>query len=223
MKKGVLLLSTGGTISSVKKGEGGTVVPTLSGQELVATLPGIEKVAVVDAKEFSKVPGHYLGFQEMLDLSGRIEDALSSRDYSGVVVTMGTNIIEEASYCLDLLLKLDAPVVVTGAMRNPSLPSSDAQMNLYNSIVAASSSLLRGVGCIVCMNGELHHARYVAKTNTVSISSFQSPGVGPIGVVRGDRVVKYVENVQREHIRPAKLRARVDLIRYCMGMDGTLL
>src|SRR2546430_7499174 len=86
MKKGVLLLSTGGTISSVRKGEGGTVVPTLSGQELVATLPGIEKVAVVDAKEFSKVPGHYLGFQEMLDLSGRMEDALSSRDYSGVVV-----------------------------------------------------------------------------------------------------------------------------------------
>ena len=223
MKKGVLLLSTGGTISSVKKGEGGTVVPTLSGQELVATLPGIEKVAAVDAKEFSKVPGHYLGFQEMLELSRRTEDALSSRDYNGVVVTMGTNIIEEASYCLDLLLKLDAPVVVTGAMRNPSLPSSDAQMNLYNSIVAASSSLLRGVGCIVCMNGELHHARYVAKTNTVSISTFQSPGVGPIGVVRGDRVVKYVENVQREHIRPAKLRARVDLIRYCMGMDGTLL
>src|SRR3989442_15695311 len=170
MNKGVLLLSTGGTISSIRKGEGGTVLPTLSGQELVATLPGIEKVAIVDAKEFSKVPGHYLGFQEMLDLSGRIEDAISSGDYSGVVVTMGTNIIEEASYCLDLLLKLDAPVVVTGAMRNPSLPSSDAQRNLYNSVVAASSSLLSGEGCFVCMDGGLHHAEDVAKTNTVSIS-----------------------------------------------------
>src|SRR5207245_11183836 len=168
-------------------------------------------------------PGTDFAFQEMLDLSVRMEDALSSREYSGVVVTYGINRIEEASYCRCLLLKLDAPVVVTGAMRNPSLPSSDAQMNLYNSIVAASSSLLRGVGCIVCMNGELHHARYVAKTNTVSVSSFQSPGVGPIGVVRGDRVVKYVENVQREHIRPAKLRARVDLIRYSMGMDETLV
>src|SRR5256886_16761355 len=128
MKKGVLLLSTGGTISSVKKEEGGTVVPALKGQEWVAAFPGIEKVAVVDAKEFSKVPGHYLGFQEMLDLSGRIEDALSSRDYSGVVVTMGSNIIEEASYCLDLLLKLDAPFVRTVAMGNPSLPRSDAPM-----------------------------------------------------------------------------------------------
>src|SRR5437867_12168183 len=108
MKKGVLLLSTGGTISSVKKEEGGTVVPTLTGQELVATLPGIEKVAVVDAKEFSKVPGHYLGFQEMLDLSGRIEDALSSRDYGGVVITMGSNIIDEDSYCLDVLLTREA-------------------------------------------------------------------------------------------------------------------
>src|SRR2546426_12556714 len=105
MKKGVLLFSTGGTISSVKKEEDGTVLPTLSGQELGAALPGIEKVAVVNAKEFSKVPGHYLGFQEMLDLSGRIEDALSIRDYSGVGGTMGTNIIEEASCSVDLLLK----------------------------------------------------------------------------------------------------------------------
>src|SRR2546425_8301917 len=122
MKKGVLLFSTGGTISSVKKEEDGTVLPTLSGQELVAALPGIEKVAVVDAKEFSKVPGHYLGFQEMLDLSGRIEDALSSRDYSGGVVTMGTNIIEEASYCLTLLSNLKLQSVSTGLFVIPCFP-----------------------------------------------------------------------------------------------------
>jgi len=73
------------------------------------------------------------------------------------------------------------------------------------------------------MNGELHHARYVAKTNTVSISTFQSPGVGPIGVVRGDTVVLYTQNLQREHVRPVNVDTRVDLIRYGMGMDGSLL
>lgn len=220
--RNVLLLSTGGTISSIKK-EDGTVVPSLTGEDLVRMLPGIDSVASVTTFEFSRVPGQYLGFDDMLKLSRRIEDSLSTGDYSGVVVTMGTNVIEEAAYCLDLLLDLDAPVVVTGAMRNPSLISSDAQMNLYNSIVAASSESLKDCGCVVCMNGELHHARYVAKTNTVSTSTFQSPGVGPIGVIRGNRVVQYTTNVRREHVRPEKVGARVDLIRYGMSMDGSLL
>ncbi len=221
MKK-VLLLSTGGTISSTKRDDG-TAVPTLTGKDLMKTLPGIESVATVDAYEVSRVPGHYLGFKEMIALSSRIEDSLRSREYNGVVVTMGTNIIEEAAYCLDLMLTMEEPVVITGAMRNPSLPSSDAQMNLHDSIVAASSDSLIGAGCVVCLNGEVHHARYVAKTNTVSISTFQSPGVGPIGVVRGDRVVLYTRNLQREHVRPMNVDTRVDLIRYGMGMDGSLL
>lgn len=221
MKK-VLLLSTGGTISSLNRPDG-TAVPTLTGGDLMRALPGISKVAIVDAYDFSRVPGHYLGFQDMLKLSKKIEESLLSSDYSGVVITMGTNIIEEAAYCLDLMLNVEVPVVITGAMRNPSLLSSDSQINLYNSIVAASSDSLKGAGCVVCLNGELHHAKYVAKTNAVSVSTFQSPGVGPIGVIRGDRVVLYMKNARREHIRPDNIRARVDLIRYGMSMDGSLL
>jgi L-asparaginase len=220
--KRVLLLSTGGTISSVK-GQDGTVAPALTAEDLVKTLPGIGSVATVDAREFRKVPGHYLGFQDMLELSKKIEESLSSSEYGGVVVTMGTNIIEEAAYCLDLLIRNDAPVVITGAMRNPSLPSSDAQMNLFNSIVSAASDSLRGAGCVVCMNGELHHARYVAKTNTTSISAFQSPGAGPIGVIRANKVVLQMRNARKDHIRPDTVEARVDLIRYGMSMDGSLL
>ncbi len=221
MKK-VLLLSTGGTISSVNKPDG-TAVPTLTGGDLMRALPAIGAVATVDAYDFSRVPGHYLGFQDMLKLSKKFEESLLSSEYTGIVITMGTNIIEEAAYCLDLMLNLDVPVVLTGAMRNPSLLSSDSQINLYNSIVAASSDSLKGAGCVVCLNGELHHARYVAKTNTVSVSTFQSPGVGPIGVIRGDRVVLYIKNAQREHIKPDNVNARVDLIRYGMSMDGSLL
>ncbi len=221
MKK-VLLLSTGGTISSVNKPDG-TAVPTLTGGDLMRALPGIGAVANVDTYDFSRVPGHYLGFQDMLKLSKKIEESLLSSEYSGIVITMGTNIIEEAAYCLDLMLNLDVPVVLTGAMRNPSLLSSDSQINLYNSIVAASSDSLKGAGCVVCLNGELHHARYVAKTNTVSVSTFQSPGVGPIGVIRGDRVVLFMKNTRREHIKPDNVNARVDLIRYGMSMDGSLL
>src|SRR5712691_473423 len=112
--KKVLLLSTGGTISSTKRDDG-TAVPTLTGKDLMKTLPGIESVATVDAYEVSRVPGHYLGFKEMIALSRRIEDSLRVREYSGVVVTMGTNIIEEAAYCLDLMLRIEDPVVITGA------------------------------------------------------------------------------------------------------------
>lgn len=221
MKK-VLLLSTGGTISSVNRPDG-TAVPTLTGGDLMRALPGISKVATVDAYDLNRVPGHYLGFQDMLKLSKKIEESLLSSDYSGVVITMGTNIIEEAAYCLDLMLNVEVPVVITGAMRNPSLLSSDSQINLYNSIVAASSDSLKGAGCVVCLNGELHHAKYVAKTNAVSVSTFQSPGVGPIGVIRGNRVVLYMKNARREHIKTDDVNARVDLIRYGIGMDGSLL
>jgi len=221
MKK-VLLVSTGGTISSLRKAHEG-IIPELTGQDFLRMLPELESLAKVSAFEFSRVPSHYLGLDDLLRLSKSIEDALSTGEHDGVVITMGTNIMEEASYCLDLLLDLDVPVVITGAMRSPAMPSSDTQMNLYNSVVAASSESLKGAGCVVCMNGEIHHARYVAKTNTVSLSAFQSPGVGPIGVVRGRGVVLHTRNVQRERIRPESIDARVDLIRYGIGMDGSLL
>jgi L-asparaginase len=217
----VLLISTGGTISSTQVA-GGTVSPLLGGEDLLKMTTGFESIATVHTLEYSKVPGHYLGFNDMLRLASIIEEQKQDL-YDGFVITMGTNIIEEASYCLDLLLSSPKPVIITGAMRNPSLPSSDASMNIYNSIVAASSDQLNESGCIVCMNGELHHAKYVIKTNTVNIASFQSPGVGPIGVIRGNRVVQYTKVVRREHIRPDKVTARVDLIRYAMGMDGSLL
>ena len=221
MKK-VLLISTGGTISSLRKAGGGAI-PELAGQDFVRMFPELDSLAKVSATEFSRVPSFYLGFDELLRLSKSIEDALSTGEYDGVVITMGTDTMDEASYCLDLLLNLDAPVVITGAMRSPESPGSDTQMNLYNSVVAASSESLKGVGCVVCMNGELHHARYVAKMNTVSLSAFQSPGVGPIGVIRGNGVVLYMRNVQREHIRPERVDARVELVRYGIGMDGSLL
>jgi L-asparaginase len=221
--KRVQLISTGGTISSLKKKEDETVIPTLTGAELMKGIPGLGEVAKVDTLDYSRVPGQYLDFQDVLGVADEIEKRARASEYDGFLVTMGTNIIEEASYCLDLLLEIEQPIIVTGAMRNPTLPSSDAPMNLHNSVIAAASDTLRGEGCVVCMNGELHHARYVAKTNTVSTATFQSPGIGPIGVIRSGSVVAYTRNLQREHIRPSSSSTRVDLVRYGMGMDGSLL
>lgn len=219
MKK-ILLVATGGTIASFKS-EGGGVVPSLSGNEMVQ---GLNVEASIDTLDFSRVPAQNLNFSDLLRLAQKIEGSLSSGSYDGVVVTMGTNIIEEAAYFLDLTVDSEVPIVVTGAMRNPSLFSSDAKMNLHDAIIAASSELLCGAGGLVVANQEIHHARYVAKTNTTNISTFKSPNTGALGVVRGNRVVLYLRPPQpRTLIKPERISARVDLIKYCVGMDGSLV
>ena len=221
MKK-ILLVTTGGTIASFKDAGSG-VVPSLSGDELIQGLD-IEQFVSIDKLEFSKVPSQYLNFSNFLELSKKIDESNVHGKYDGVVVTMGTNIIEEAAYFLDLTVESRVPIVVTGAMRNPSLFSSDAKLNLHDSIIAASSELLENFGTVVVANQEIHHSRYVAKTNTTSFDTFKSPNSGPIGHVRGNRVILYaIPAQQRKIIKPNKISARVDLIKYCMGMDGSLL
>lgn len=205
------------------KNQKGLAIETLTAEEMVRALPSVKSIATVTATQFSNIASESFDFKTMDELSRNIDRIISKAKPDGIVVTMGTNTMEECAYFLDLVLQTDIPVIVTGAMRNRSLPGSDADVNLRDAIVAASSDALRSTGVVVVMNGELHHSRYVMKNHTTAVSAFSSPGHGPFGVIHGDRAIVYCQVPPREHIRPDKFTARVDLIKYCMGMDGSLL
>jgi len=175
----VTVFSLGGTISSVESGDKG-VEPTLTGEALVSDVPEIAGVAEVSAVSFRQAASGELTVDDLAELASEITD-LVGEGASGAVVTQGTDAIEETAFVLDLLVDPDAPVVVTGAMRNPTLPGADGPANLLASIQVAASDVARDLGAVVVLNDEIHAARFVRKTHTSNPATFRSDPVGPVG------------------------------------------
>lgn len=164
------------------------VAPALSAADLLAAVPGLDGVeAELKVHDFLKKPGASLTLADIVSVAEAISKALAE-GCAGAVVTQGTDTIEETSYLLDLLVTFDAPVVVTGAMRNPSMASPDGPANILAAIRVAASDAARGQGCLVVLNDQIHAARWVQKTHTTSPAAFTSPSHGPIGHVIEDRV-----------------------------------
>jgi L-asparaginase len=219
----VTVLSLGGTISSIQVGGSG-VEPTLTGEDLVADVPEISEVAEVSAESFRLVPGSELSLDDLVELSkeikGRIDEGASS-----IVVTQGTDTIEETAFALDLLVDEDASVVVTGAMRNPTLPGAEGPANLLASVEVAASEAARGLGTVVVLNEEIHAARFVQKTHTSNPATFRSPLTGPIGWIAEGVPRIATRPVGRYHIDlPEETQDHpVALLTVVLGDEGRLL
>lgn len=175
----VHLFALGGTIASVPLSTGG-VAPSLTAEEIVRAA-GVDETVEVSASNFRQMPSGDLTTDDMLMLAEAIEEKERS-GIDGVVVTQGTDTIEETSFALDLLVRSDIPVVVTGAMRHPKLSGSDGPANVAAAVAVADSPVARGLGTLVVLNDEIHAARFVQKRHTQSPSAFGSP-IGPIGLV----------------------------------------
>jgi L-asparaginase len=188
----VTVFSMGGTISSVDSGGKG-VEPTLTGEALVSDVPQIAGVAEVSAESFRQASSGELKVEDLVELAAEISARIDG-GAAGAVVTQGTDTIEETSFVLDLLVDREAPVVVTGAMRNPTLPGADGPANLLAAIQVAVSGAARGLGTVVVLNDEIHLARFVRKTHTSNPATFRSDPVGPVGWVS--------EGVPRVVLRP---------------------
>jgi L-asparaginase len=196
----VAVFSMGGTISSVDTGGKG-VEPTLTGEALVSDVPEIAGVAEVSAESFRQAASGELRVGDLAELAAEISGRIDG-GAAGAVITQGTDTIEETSFVLDLLVDREAPVVVTGAMRNPTLPGADGPANLLAAIQVAVSDAARGLGTVVVLNDEVHLARFVRKTHTSNPATFRSDPVGPVGWIS--------EGVPRVVLRPAG-RHKVDL------------
>jgi L-asparaginase len=185
----VVVVSTGGTIASVEDEEGdGGASPELTAEGLVGAVPGLEALTEVRTRDFATVPSPHLTVDDLYELSGLLAELDADPDIEGVVITQGTDTLEESSYFLDRCYGGETPVVVTGAMRNPSLASPDGPNNLLASVRTALSPGAAGKGVLVCLNERVHPATTVTKVHTTNADTFRSPEFGPLAAVEEDRV-----------------------------------
>ncbi|MEF2553136.1 asparaginase [Aurantimonas sp. A2-1-M11] len=192
--KQIKVYALGGTIAMVPGPQG--AVPGLTGEALIAAVDGLDQVATVDAETFSIVASPNITIGAVVDLSQRIRGDAAAGRWDGIVVTQGTDTIEETSFLLDLLLTdLNIPVIVTGAMRNPRLASPDGPGNILAAVrvassIAAQQSALH-LGVLVVINDTIHAASTVLKANSHRLDAFSSPASGPVGAVIEGRTLIY--------------------------------
>lgn len=183
----IVVISTGGTIASTSN-DGDDASPELTGDDLVEAVPEIETVAALETRDFSNVPSTHFTVDQMADLADVITELNEDDDVSGVVVTQGTDVLEESAYFVDLCYEGHMPVVFTGAMRTSSHPSADGPGNLLASVRVAASEEAYGRGVLVTFNDRVHTAREATKTNSMNMDTFRSPEFGPLAVVDENRV-----------------------------------
>jgi L-asparaginase len=222
MKK-VAVIFNGGTISMTVDPRIKAAVPTLSGEEIMSMVTGIENYAEIESYTFSNLPGPHVTPDLMMDLSKYIKTFLCREDICGVVVTHGTDSLEETAYLLHLTIDDPKPVIVTGSMRNSSELGYDGPANLSASICTAISEEARNRGVLVCLNDELNCASEVTKSHSMHLNTFQSPEFGPIGIIDNNEAIFYRDSLKKEHILTEKIDTRVDLIKVCAGMDSKLI
>ena len=226
----VLVLATGGTIASTGNyygDRGGGEVNKISAEQLTAAAPGIEKVATIMTEQFSNVASGAIGPKQWMDLSRRINAAFRDRSsLAGIVVTHGTDTMEETAYFLDLTVAGDRPVVVTGAMRPADAIGADGPANLFNAVRAAAAPASRGRGAMVLMDDRLFAAREVTKTNTTRVETFQAPEHGPLAIVDHDTIFYNRARPTRPpafDISKVTELPRVDIIYSYGGADSVLI
>jgi L-asparaginase len=218
----VLVVSLGGTIAMTP--QAGGAVPTLTADDLVAGVPGLGETADIRAESFRQLPGAHLSLADVVALAAAIETALAT-DTAGVVVTQGTDTLEEVAFALDLLVGSDKPVVVTGAMRAAHLAGADGPANLLAAAQVAAAPQARGLGTLVVLNGDIHAARLVVKAHTQSPAAFVSPSGGVLGWVAEGSPRLLLRPAGRPQLEfPAGLvPARVALATATLGDDGGLI
>lgn len=191
MKNKIAIVFTGGTISMKVDPRLNAVIPALTNDEILAMISNIERYSEIEVVNFSRLPSPHITPKIMFSLAETIQEQLDREDITGVVVTHGTDTLEETAYFLDLILPPTKPIVIVGAMRSGSELGYDGPSNLAAAICTAISPASQNKGVLVVMNNEVNAAREVTKTNTLALNTFRSPEFGPLGIVDNDEVIYY--------------------------------
>ena len=170
--------------------EVGAAIPTLSGEQILSMVSNIDKMADIEVNNFAEIPGPHMTIDKLLELKKLIQVKLEDPSITGVIVTHGTDTLEETAYFLDLTLNHSKPVIVVGAMRNSPELRYDGYSNLAAAVCTAISPKARNKGVLVVLNNEVNAAAEVAKTNTLSLDTFQSP-YGPLGIIDTNDFIVY--------------------------------
>ncbi|MGE5675140.1 MAG: asparaginase [Mycobacterium leprae] len=221
--KTIQILFTGGTIAMQIDPDLGAAVPALSGSQILSSVTHLDSHVQARVVDFGQYPGPHMTPEIMWDLTTRVQRYLADPEIDGVVVTHGTDTLEETAYFLSLLLDSEKPVVFTGAMRNSSELGFDGPANLRDALLVAASPAARGLGVLVCMNEQIIAAPEATKTHTEEAGTFQSPNFGPLGIVDMGRVLFYRRPIFRQHIPATQLGPRVDLFKMYTGADDRFI
>lgn len=222
MKK-IAVIFNGGTISMKVDERIKAAVPSLTGEEIMSMVTGIEEYAEIESYSFSSMPSPHMTLETMLKLSKFTTELVEREDIDGVVITHGTDTLEETAYLLDLTVRTKKPVVVTGAMRSGSELGYDGPFNLATSICTAISDEAVGRGVLVCFNGELNSASEVTKANSMALNAFRTPNFGPIGIVDNDNVIFYRDANYSEKYDVSEIKKQVALIKCVVDMDSSYI
>jgi L-asparaginase len=179
----IRVMATGGTIASLADPETGTVRPAVGAEDLVRSVPGLDAFGPIVVEEVGRVNGWNVTPPTMLEVAKRAAAALSVDGVDGVVVTHGTDTVEETAFLCDVTVASDKPVVFAAAMRSGNEIAADGPRNLLNAAQVASDPAARGMGALLVLNDEVHAARWARKQDSYRVSAFRSPGHGPIGFV----------------------------------------
>lgn len=217
--KNILIVFTGGTFSMMIDESTGSAVPRYSGEELLVKIPEARNLANISCYDFGKFPGPHMTPELMLQLSNKIKELINSNGFDGVIVTHGTDTLEETAYFLDLSIKTSHPIVVIGSMKNSSEAAWDGPRNLLDAIQVCLNENCRDLGVLVCLNGEINAASEVTKTFTEEIDSFRSLDFGALGFVQNGRVILNRLPRKLEKIETDSINTNVDLITVYAGMD----
>jgi L-asparaginase len=220
----VVLLATGGTIAMKIDPVRHAPVPAVSGEELLATVPEAGKFATVEVKNLSNVPSGSMDPARWMLLTREAAAALKRPEVAGVIVSHGTDTLEETAFWLDLTVDSPKPVILIGAQRNFSESDFDGPRNLLNAVRIAVDPQSRGRGVVLAMNGQINAARDVTKTHTSSVETFKSGDFGFLGEVDEDRVVYWRSPLRRQHVAiKAADMPYVEIVPTYGGVDGYLL
>ncbi len=221
MKKNILIIHTGGTISMVEDQKTGSVIESVKNPISSKALEDTMTFHFIVEEPF-QLPSPHITPREMFSMKQLIEEKQSQMAISGIVITHGTDTLEETAYFLDLTIDLDIPIVITGAMKSSNELGADGPSNLTNAIRVAGDEQSVGKGVLVVMNDEIHAAINVTKTHTSNLSTFQSPQYGPIGIITKRGVSFHNQPLGGEKYPIKHVDKNVPLIKAHAGMDSSL-
>ncbi|WP_125153229.1 asparaginase [Clostridium rectalis] len=221
--KNIIIIFTGGTISMKESETTHAAIPVMSGNDILKLTPGIDKIANIDFLNFGMFPGPHMTPEKMFELSNIIKDKVTLGGYDGVVITHGTDSLEETAYLVDLTYKQSNPVVFVGSMKNSSEFGWDGPRNLMDAVNTATADESYNRGVMVVMNNEIHAASQVTKTNTHTLDTFKSVDFGPIGFVDNNKVYFYYNYTKRQYIKTKHASSIVDIIKCGCGMNNRLI
>ncbi len=217
----VSIIFTGGTISMTIDPATGGAVPSLSGDQILGRMSDVQSLADMRCIEFGKFPGPHITPAMMLDIALIAQAEAERDDVDGVIITHGTDTLEETAYLLDLVLSTEKPVILIGSMNHSEDPDWDGPVNVRDAVLTIVSGQFKGLGVMTCLSGEINAASEVTKTHTLQRDTFMSFDFGPLGRIFEGKAVFLRKPFIHDHIGMVSVEEPVHILKCYAGMDIT--